>query len=185
YQKGLWLSDVSRNRSRAVSHTWRSSSTRYNPQILLSNPLISVNYENFSKLLEPFEEFSPAFFERARDASLCWKAQAYFACCAMCGAAAEAVLLSIASAKLGNAEAARMYDSRNGRSRIENVVMGQARDFIRQNLQPLFGLISYWRDQSSHGSASGVGRDEALTALRSLFYYAKLAHEHWSELSGV
>ncbi|MHB0971517.1 MAG: hypothetical protein ACYC9N_20640, partial [Thermoanaerobaculia bacterium] len=38
YQKGLWLSDVSRNRSRAVSHTWRSSSTRYNPQILLSNP---------------------------------------------------------------------------------------------------------------------------------------------------
>lgn len=146
---------------------------------------ISVNYENFSKLLEPFGEFSPAFFERARDASLCWKAQAYFACCAMCGAAAEAVLLSIASAKLGDAEAERMYKSSNGRSRIENSVMGQARDFIRQNLQPLFRLISYWRDQSSHGAESGVGRDEALTALRSLFYYAKLAHEHWPELSKV
>lgn len=143
---------------------------------------IPIDFDSFSALLEPFAEFSPVFFERARDAALCWKAQAYFACCAMCGAAAEAVLLSAAVAKVGDGVVAT-YSGKSGRARTEALVVGQAKAFVQQALHPLFGLIAYWRDQSAHGAASGVNRNEALTALRSLFYYAKLVHENWSELT--
>lgn len=143
---------------------------------------IPIDFDSFSALLEPFAEFSPIFFERARDAALCWKAQAYFACCAMCGAAAEAALLSAAIAKVGDSAIAT-YSGRSGRARTEALVVGQAKAFIQRELQPLFGLIAYWRDQSAHGASSGVNRNEALTALRSLFYYAKLVHENWSELT--
>jgi hypothetical protein len=143
---------------------------------------IPIDFESFSTILEPFAEFSPVFFERARDAALCWKAQAYFACCAMCGAAAEAVLLSAAIAKVGEGAIAT-YVGRSGRARTETLVVGEAKAFVQQQLHPLFGLIAYWRDQSAHGAVSGVSRSEALTALRGLFYYAKLVHENWSELT--
>ncbi len=145
--------------------------------------LIPVDYDSFSTLLEPFAEFSPAFFERARDAALCWKAQAYFACCAMCGAAAEAILLSAASAKLGDDQARAIYRGKSGRSKIESIVIGQAKAIIKQALQPLFGFIAYWRDAASHGAASGVSRNDAITAIRGLFYYAKIVHENWAALT--
>lgn len=145
--------------------------------------LIPVDYDSFSTLLQPFAEFSPAFFERARDAALCWKAQAYFACCAMTGAAAEAILLSAASAKIGDSQANSIYTAKSGRSKIESIVVGQAKSMLKQSLQPLFGFISYWRDAASHGAASGLTRNDAITALRGLFYYAKIVHENWSELT--
>jgi hypothetical protein len=79
--------------------------------------------------------------------------------------------------------AIQTYTGKSGRSKTENLVIGQAKAFLRQSLHPLFGLISYWRDQAAHGAESGVNRNEALTALRSLFYYAKLVHENWQELT--
>ena len=53
--------------------------------------------ERFGQLLAPFRDrFGPGFNERAQQAVRCYGAHAYLACCAMCGAAAESILLALA-----------------------------------------------------------------------------------------
>lgn len=143
-----------------------------------------VGSETFVTLLEPFQEFGTAFIERAREASRCWKAKAFLACCVMCGAAAEAVLIAIAIAKTGDeAKILATYNGKNGRKQIENLVSGAVRQELKNTLMPLFGLVKYWRDEAGHGSESSISQPEARTAMQTMFLYAKFVHLNWSELT--
>ena len=56
--------------------------------------------ERFGQMMACYRErFGKAFQERAQEAIRCYGAHAYVACCTMCGAAAEAILLTIAIGK--------------------------------------------------------------------------------------
>jgi len=145
---------------------------------------VPVGSETFVTLLEPFQELGTAFIERARESARCWKAKAYLACCVMCGAAAEAVLLAVAILKAGDEpKILAMYNGKNGRKRLENFVAGSIREELKSTLQPLFGLVKYWRDEAGHGAASSIRQAEARTAMQTLFLYAKFVHLNWSELT--
>ncbi len=56
--------------------------------------------ERFAELLAPYRSrFGAGFHERAQQAVRCYGAHAYLACCTMCGAAAESIILATAMIK--------------------------------------------------------------------------------------
>jgi hypothetical protein len=63
--------------------------------------------ERFAQMLEPYKEkFGSSFHQRAQEAIRCYGAHAYLACCAMCGAATESILLAAAIAKTNDEDKA-------------------------------------------------------------------------------
>jgi hypothetical protein len=85
------------------------------------------------RLSQMFDRLSPqfgaGFSQRATEAIRCHAFGVYIACCAMCGAATESILLAVAIAKNRNEGATLAgYRAANGRRRvIESVVGGQDR----------------------------------------------------------
>jgi hypothetical protein len=88
---------------------------------------VPIEPQRFSKLLDSFTpRFGVGFQERSQDAIRCYGANVYLACCAMCGAAAESILLAVAVAKEGDADKVeRLYLASGGRKKVENLVLGQ------------------------------------------------------------
>jgi len=142
--------------------------------------------ERFAELLGQFlSQFGPGFHQRAQQAVRCYGAHAYLACCAMCGAAAESILLATAIAKIGDEkEVLRTYISATGRSRIENRVIGQASGHLKREFRGLTELLKYWRDEAAHGQASAISDNEAYTSLAMLLRYAMVIKQNWGELTG-
>ena len=101
--------------------------------------------------------FGDGFHQRAMEAVKCRNAEAWLACCAMVGAAAESVLLAIAITKEGDEERVlRVYRSNRGRQAVLNMIVGQA-DAQRRNTRTTFaGIVSLWRDDAAHGQASPI-----------------------------
>ncbi len=146
--------------------------------------LIPSDATRMSKMLLEFGgDFGQAYSARARDGARCYSAHAFIACCAMVGAAAEAILLAAASAKLGEEKALTMYRSGPGRSRLEKALLGQSTDRMRQDFTDHTKLINYWRDQAAHGHVSNAGESEAYIALRGLLRFALFARDNWVELT--
>ena len=81
-----------------------------------------------SEILARFlPRFGVGFHQRAQEASKCYFATAYLGCCAMCGAAAESILLAAAIAKTADEAAIlKTYKSASGRKRVEDGLIGQA-----------------------------------------------------------
>ena len=145
---------------------------------------VPVGADTFIELLRPYAEFGEAFIERAKEAARCWKVHAYLACCVMCGAAAESILITAATAKTGNESATlSAYNSKGGRRKLDMLLAGQVRAEIKDSLGPLFGLVKYWRDEAGHGATSGIGQAEARTSLQALFLYARFVHRNWQEVT--
>jgi len=138
----------------------------------------------FAEMLTPYKEkFGPAFYERAQEAIRCYGAHAYLACCTMCGAATESILLATAVTKEGDEKKVLAeYSTSRGRSRIENVVIGQAKDFVQREFRGYTVLLKYWRDEASHGKASNISDNEAYTSLALLLRFAMFIHDNWNEL---
>lgn len=108
---------------------------------------IPTEPERFAQLLKPFvSRFGQGFHERAQQAVRCYGAHAYLACCAMCGAAAESILLATAIAKKGNEdEVLKIYATATGRIKLENMIIGTATDHIKREFKGLTELLKYWR----------------------------------------
>jgi hypothetical protein len=138
----------------------------------------------FAELLAPFSDrFGLGFQERAQEAVRCYGAHAYLACCAMCGAAAESVLLATAVAKTGDEPTVlRAYATATGRQKVENIVIGQATDHVKREFRGLTELLKYWRDEAAHGSVSNISDNEAYTSLAMLLRYAMFIAKSWEEL---
>jgi len=139
----------------------------------------------FSKILDSFSlKLGPAYRERSQEALRCYNAQAYLGCCAMCGAAAESILLSLAITKNGNEDAITQdYITRGGRSRIENLIVGQKHRLIQDEFRANLNLLKYWRDVAAHGKIAGIEENEAFTSLAILLRLARFAFERWGELT--
>ncbi len=140
--------------------------------------------ERFGKILAPYKEkYGAGFHERAQQAVRCYGAHAYLACCAMCGAAAESIMLAAATARAGQDEVAKLSRAANGRSKIENVVVGHVDDRIRRELQSFTSLLKYWRDLSAHGHASNIDDNEAFTSMALLLRLAASVSDNWEAIT--
>jgi hypothetical protein len=135
-----------------------------------------------SMLLAVGGKFGAAFGQRAREASLCYTAHAFLACCSMVGAAAEAILLSAAAAKLGEDDALAIYKSGAGRAKLQTRLLGSSSDWLRREFNSHTDLISYWRNQAAHGHGGAISESEALMALRGLLRFSQIANDNWQEL---
>lgn len=140
----------------------------------------------FATMLKPFHtRYGSGFYERGQEAIRCYGAHAYLACCAMCGAAAESILLAVAIAKTDEASVLKTYRSAQGRSRIENLIFGKARKQLQTEFRGFSSLLKYWRDEAAHGKTSGITDNEAYTSLALLLRFAIYTDECWDELTSA
>jgi len=129
--------------------------------------------------------FGSGFVERAEQAVGSYNGRAFLACCAMCGAAAESILLALAIAKKGDeAWVLDHYARRSGRSDIEKYLLGQERTSVREEFDRYMGLLKHWRDDSAHGRAVHITEAEAYSSLALLLRLSIFAQNRWSELTG-
>jgi hypothetical protein len=141
------------------------------------------------RLSQMFDKLSPrfdrGFSQRATEAVRCHRFGAYLGCCAMCGAAAESILLAVAITKSGNEQATvGVYKSSKGRRRVIDQVVSQARVAISEPFRSYADLLSYWRDEAAHGLSSTISEVEAHTALARLLRFAQFSADNWQELTG-
>jgi len=138
----------------------------------------------FAEMLKPYKDrFGPQFAQRSQEAIRCYGAHAYLACCVMCGAAAESILLATAIEKANDEDKIlSMYNSSQGRSRVEKYLLGSVRKRLEQEFTGFLTLLKYWRDQAGHGAASNIGDNEAYTSLALLLRFAMYVNEWWGEL---
>jgi hypothetical protein len=157
--------------------------------LLVNDPVecLPTDYSRFGQLLANHSrKFGAGFHSRSQEAVGSYRARTYLACCVMCGAAAESILLALAIARRGD-EAAVLKDYRggSGRSRIENYVLSQQNGVVQETLPKYLDLLKYWRDDAAHGQAVSIGEEEAFTSLLLLMRFAGFVDERWTELSGV
>ena len=149
-----------------------------------SDDFVPTEPERFGGMLANHRDrFGPPFQERAQEAIRCYGAHAYLACCTMCGAAAESILLAAAIAKENAADVFEIYNGSGGRRRIEKLILGQARQEMREECMGYLTLLKYWRDQAAHGKMSGVTDNEAYTSLALLLRLAIFVEDNWEPLA--
>ena len=142
---------------------------------------LPVEPGRFSKLLDGFTvPFGVGFQERSQEALRCYGASAYLACCAMCGAAAESILLAVAIAKDGDQE--KIEKAYQG-GEIENMILGFQPENVQAECRGCFSLLKYWGDRMPQGKASGITEAKAYTALMLLLRLAQFANDRWDELT--
>jgi hypothetical protein len=128
--------------------------------------------------------FGDAFHQRATEAIRCRNAEAWLACCAMVGAAAESVLLAIAISKeQDEGQILRAYRGVRGRQTVLNMIVGQADAPRRNTLTTFAGIISLWRDDAAHGQASLIDTSNADEALRQLLHMCQWVAREWDNLT--
>jgi hypothetical protein len=139
----------------------------------------------FAEMIAPFAGvFGPGFQERATEAIRCYGAHAYLSCCVMCGAAAESILLHLVIRKEGNEPSVlAKYRSATGRRTLENLIIGQQREAIKQDFEVCFSLLKYWRDEAAHGRKSEITENEAYTSLALLLRCAQFARDNYDKLT--
>lgn len=139
----------------------------------------------FGSILASYRElFGEAYHARAQEAMQCYQAHAYLACCTMCGAAAEAILLSLAIERTQDQRAVlNAYRGGAGRSRVERILSNQQNNVVRDQLEEFGALIKYWRDDAAHAVRSRLTEQEAFMALLLLLRLATFAHERWAEIT--
>jgi hypothetical protein len=142
-----------------------------------------------SRLAELFASLSgnlgSGFVQRATEGCLCHKFGGYLACCAMSGAAAESILLAGAIAKVGGNEKQVLahYRAAQGRRKVTEQVVGNLRAALADPFRSAVSLLSYWRDDAAHGTASTISEIEAHEALSRLLRFAQFANDNWNELT--
>jgi hypothetical protein len=125
-----------------------------------------MEYGRFAELLARHaDRFGNAYHARSQEAVRCYQANAYLACCAMCGAAAESILLRIAIAQTGDeSRVLKEYRSAGGRGRLERLIGGRLSQPMKESLAHYMDLLKYWRDDSAHGASVMFDEEVAFTA---------------------
>ena len=141
-----------------------------------------------SRLSEFFASFSKrlgtAFLQRAVEAARCHAFGCYLASCAMCGASAESILLAVASAKSGDEEAVfKAYRSAGGRQKVIEQIVKALPPSIAGPFRSATGLLSFWRDEAAHGTATEISEIEAHEAVARLIRFAQFTNDRWQELT--
>jgi hypothetical protein len=138
-----------------------------------------------AQAFKAFEKrFGEGFLQRSHEALRCREADAWLAGCAMCGAAAESILLALAIAKSGDEDATiKEYRTGSGRKKTIDALVGQKPSKVQSEFRSSMSILSYWRDDAAHGLASPISPAEAEEAVRQLLILSQLADRHWDELT--
>ena len=141
--------------------------------------------EKFADLLSSFRgKFGEGFHQKAQESMKCYRFSAYLACCAMCGAATESILLALAIEKNGDEEAViKKYKAASGRKRIFDDLIGKQDKRIQAEFSSCSSLLNYWRDESAHGTTSEIEENEAFTSLALLLRFAQFSKDNWDVLT--
>lgn len=141
--------------------------------------------ERYAELLARYQpKFGMGFHERAQQAIRCYGAHAYLACCVMCGAAAESIILATAINKTRDEAAVlKRYTGAHGRQYIENLLIGKSRESVQNDYRAYSRLLKYWRDEAAHGRPSKISDNEAYASLALLLVLARFIDENWDELT--
>jgi hypothetical protein len=162
-----------------LGHKWLAESGSYD--------FVPIEPGRFAKqlsLLAP--TFGEGFEERAHEAIRCYSALSYLACCAMCGAAAESIILAIGVAKSRDTAATeKLYLSSGGRGRLEKQITSVLTESLQNELKGYMSLLKYWRDSAAHGRRAGIGDSEAYTSLALLLRFAQFATDRWADLTST
>lgn len=130
------------------------------------------------------QRFGDGFRQRSLQAIRCRNAEAWLACCAMVGAAAESILLALAITKVGNEEQVlKLYRQSGGRRKVLTAIVAQANSHRRDTLTTSSGIISMWRDEAAHGMESSIGQANADEALRQLLHMCQWVDREWANLT--
>lgn len=147
---------------------------------------ILINPSWLGQLFERFSvQLGQGFRQRASEAANCHALKCYLASCAMCGAAAESIVLSVAIAKSGDErEVLKVYQATHGRRNVINSIIEDARPGIVGAFKAATDLLTYWRDEAAHGRVSEISEIQAYTALHQLLRFAQFVCDNWTELTG-
>jgi len=129
------------------------------------------------------ERFGEGFKQRSQEVIRCYDAHAYLACCVMCGAAAESIILACAEKRCGAAAVSAAYKGATGRSKVMHMLVGQADKRLKDGIEHLGDLLKYWRDNSAHGQVFEVDDNEAFMAIVILMRYSAFVSENWDALT--
>ena len=140
----------------------------------------------FGEMISPYSKIFWAWFHvRAQEAIRCYGSHAYLACCVMCGAAVESVLLNLAISKKGDEQAIlKDYCTTSGRSKLEKLLISSQKDNIKNEFTTCFWLLKYWRDEAAHGTSSTISENEAYTSLALLLRCAQFSTDNYNLLTG-
>lgn len=127
--------------------------------------------------------FGDGFQERSQEAIRCYQANAFLACCTMCGAAAESIVLALAFAKGNKALILKEYPTKGGRGRVQAKVFRTVPRFIQDQAEAGLSLLKYWRDDAAHGEFCGLSEVQAFTSTLLLLRLAALADDNWDALT--
>jgi hypothetical protein len=163
---------------------WITESGRARLEELAGQGWVPVDPSRYAAAMDPFSSnFGPGFRQRAYEAARSYDAGNYLAACALCGAAAESLLLALAVAKTRDEIAVLgKYRSGNGTQKVVAIVVGGASGAVAGQLRTAFGLLSYWRNEAAHGEATPISEIEAHEALARLLRVAQVVARHWDEL---
>lgn len=186
---------------RLSTSTWRSGSQSHDPptgsgysitpagENWIANGVgydyVPIEPGRFALLLDAYtSRFGEGFRERSQEAIRCYGNNAFLACCAMCGAAAESILLAVAIAKTGDeGQVLKSYQAAGGRAKVENLIIGRQQLNIQDEFRSQAGLLKYWRDSAAHGRRTNIADNEAYTSLALLLRFAQFVNDRWTILS--
>ena len=160
--------------------------TEYGKQYLASRDSdVILQSGSLAKVFRSFEPlFGSGFHQRSQEAIRCRQAEAWLACCTMVGAAAESIALAAAVAKVGDEDKVLdVYFKRDGRRNLLKIVADGQKGYVQRNLQTYMGLLSYWRDDASHGQATSLDLANADEALRQLLHLCQWMQKNWDTLT--
>jgi len=147
-----------------------------------SDDYIHTEPGGYGALLEVYRpQFGDVFMQRAMEAARCFNGMTYFACCVMCGAAAEAILFQLAVSKTSEEEATKKYQEYGGRKELIKMIVDDS-TYTKGKFGKLLDWFVEWRDLAGHASPEPIGSDEARLCLRELILFARFVRDNWPKL---
>lgn len=146
---------------------------------------VPLEPSRFGRMLaDKGQQFGTGFVERAQEAVKAYNAHAFLAACAMCGAAAESIVLALAVAKTGSEKKVLdQYVGAGGRGRVEKIILGSQPQPVQDEFHRYITLLKYWRDSAAHGRAVAITEAEAYSSLSLLLRFAIFASDRWDQLT--
>ncbi|WP_374331357.1 hypothetical protein [Aestuariivirga sp.] len=137
-----------------------------------------------ASLREHASLFGLGYEQRVREALICRDVQAWLSCCAMAGAAAEAILISLAIQILGDeTKVFSIYNSKSGRHELQKAVRRDWKEHDATQLNTMMKIVAYWRDDAAHGRFIDVTQATAEEALRQLLHLSLWVGREWARLT--
>jgi hypothetical protein len=144
-----------------------------------------VDGSRFASVLRHHAARFGALYEmRALEAHACYQAQLYLGCCAMTGAAAEAIVAAILVERVGVEKANTLLNGAGWRKKSLDALKHDAAPGHAARLDSFLELLNRWRDSAVHNREASPTEEEAFMSMLLLLRFVLFADEQWPALTG-